>query len=227
VTTVSSGASGRDGVEPAPRFPVVRSGGRSSDARLLFAVHGYARDPWAVLQLAELVDPGGRFAHVAPRGPHPGGDGATFYRVDFVTRTLDEASFVEALGTLGRTFDAVCADGGFDPAAAVLFGFSQGAGLALALAFGRSDRPPPAAVVALSGPLHPAHRVDWDDARARDVAVFLAHGDHDPIFDPGQRRAAAERFAAAGAQVTERTYPFGHEVSTEELSEVREWLAGR
>ena len=213
--------------DDSARFPVVRAGGRSDGARLLFAVHGYARDPWAVLQLAELVDPAGRFAHVAPRGPHPGGSGSSFYRVDFATRTLDEASFAAALAALGRTFDAVCAEGGFDPSAAVLFGFSQGAGLALALAFGRSDRPPPAAVVALSGPLHPDHRVDWDDGRARGVHLFLAHGDADPIFEPAQRRAAASRFGRAGALLTERTYPFAHEVSAEELSEVREWLAER
>lgn len=218
-----------DSADPGPedRFAVVRSGGRTADARLLFAVHGYARDPWAVLQLAELVDPAGRFTHVAPRGPHPGGDGSSFYRVDFASRTLDEGSFAAGLAALGRTFDGVCADGGFDPAAAVLFGFSQGAGLALALAFGRSERPPPAAVVALSGPLHPAHRVAWDDERARGVHLFLAHGEADPIFDPSQRRAAAERFGRAGAVVTEQTYPFRHEVSTEELTAVRVWLAAR
>ena len=58
---------------------------------------------------------------------------------------------------------------------AVVGGFSQGGGIALALALGSSDKPRPAAVLAMSPfiPFDPA-AVDWD--AAGEVAVLLQHG---------------------------------------------------
>ncbi len=208
---------------PGRRRP---DGGRPD--RLLFLVHGFARTAESIAALGELLDPDRRFALVAPRGPlavEP--EGATFYDVDFVSKQLDEASFARALGWLDRALDEACTAGGFDRAAAVVAGFSQGGGLALALALGATTGVRPAAVVAFSPPIHPPHRVTWDLERSRDVATFVAHGTADELFPADAVEQFAARLEDAGMDVTWRRYATGHQVVIEELAAARDWLAAR
>src|SRR5207253_5520075 len=105
---------------------------RGSDAqRLLLLVHGYGADERDLGGLLPYLDPDGIFAAVMPRGPiaAPGTPGFAWYE-------FGEGAgpgFASALGELDALVDEQCAQLGLDRAQAIFAGFSQGAGLALAL----------------------------------------------------------------------------------------------
>ncbi len=84
--------------------------------------------------------------------------GATFYRIEAATHTYDEESFAAALVSLDEALDIACTEGGFDRADSVVGGFSQGAGLALAPAYGfrRATRATDATTARRSGGFQPA-----------------------------------------------------------------------
>ena len=106
---------------------------------------------------------------------------------------------------------------------AVVGGFSQGGGIALALALGSSDKPRPAAVLAMSPfiPFDPT-AVDWD--AATEVAVLLQHGTEDPMVKPLGTRRFAEVLADRGVPVVLGEFPMGHEVSMESITQAQGWL---
>lgn len=212
------------------RLRLYRAEGRARAERLLFLVHNYGGNEFQMATLAALVDPTGRFAIVCPRGSletPDAADGASFYRVDRATHTYDEASFAAALTSLDEALDRACAEGGFDRASAVIGGFSQGGGLALALAYRRSARPRPAGVVAFSPPVHPAERVPWDLVAASHVPAFVGHGVDDRTFPAVASRRFVADLVAAGGDATWRGYPARHQVTLEGLGAARDWLAAR
>src|SRR6478736_6571224 len=96
--------------------------GSESD-RLLLLLHGYGADE---------RDLGGLLGYLDPQAMADG--------------------FTEALAAIDDLLDAACEEHGMQRADAVVGGFSQGAGLALALALalGPTDRARPAGVLAMS-----------------------------------------------------------------------------
>lgn len=212
------------------RLRLYQPEGRRRAERLLFFVHNYGGNEFQMATLAALLDPDGRFAITCPRGgldtPDMAG-GATFYRVDRATHVYDEASFADALASLDEAVERACAEGGFDRGGAVIGGFSQGGGLALGLAYARSARPRPAAVIAFSPPVHPPERVAWDLGAARGVPAFVAHGADDATFPAAASRRFAADLVAAGGEATWRGYASRHQVTLQALADARDWLAER
>ena len=207
-----------------------RAEGRRRATRLLFLVHNYGGSEFQMATLGALVDPGARFAITCPRGgldTPDVPDGASFYRIERATHTYDEASFAEAVASLHEALDQACADGGFDRSTAVVGGFSQGGGLALALAYGRSDRARPAGALVFSPPVHPAHRVPWDLAAAAGVPAFVAHGTEDRTFPADASQGFVHDLVAAGGDATWHGYAARHQVTIEGLADARDWLAAR
>jgi phospholipase/carboxylesterase len=212
------------------RLRLYRAEGRRRATRLLFLLHNYGGNEFQMATLAALLDPGGRFAITCPRGAletSDAADGASYYRIDRATHTYDEPSFADALAAVDEALDRACTEGGFDRSEAVVGGFSQGGGLALGLAYRASAAPRPAAVVALSPPVHPSHRVPWDLAAASGVAAFVGHGVEDATFPADASRAFVEELAARGADATWRGYPTRHQVVLDALVDARDWLASR
>lgn len=207
-----------------------RAEGRKRASRLLVLVHNYGGNEFQMAMLGMLLDPGGRFSVVCPRGPidtEDAADGASFYRIDRATHTYDLPSFAAALDALDEALDLACDTGGFARHEAVLGGFSQGGGLALALALRRSTRARPAGVIALSAPVHPRERVEWDLPAARAVPVFLAHGSEDRTFPADAAEAFAAELRATGNEVMWHRHPIRHQVTLEVLAQARDWLAAR
>jgi len=206
-----------------------RAEGRRRATRLLFLVHNYGGSEVALATVWTLLDPDGRFAVVCPRGGIETTDvpgGASFYRIDRATHTYDEPSFATALDALDDALDRACAEGGLERSTAVIGGYSQGAGLALALAYRRSDRPRPAGVIAVAPPIHPATRVDWDLAAGLTVAAWIGHGIDDPVFPAVRSQRFADDLAGvgAGADVTWRSYPSRHQLTLPQLVDAAAWL---
>src|SRR5436190_287833 len=101
--------------------------------------------------LLPYLDPGGRFVTVLPRGPVavPGMPGFAWYAFGLPAAEIS-AAFESALDELDDLLDEAAAEHGLSRSEAIVGGFSQGAGLTLALAFRASDRPHPLGVLALS-----------------------------------------------------------------------------
>jgi thioredoxin 1 len=192
----------------------------SSASRLFLLVHGYGADERDLGGLLPYLDPNGEFVTVLPRGPFavPGTPGFAWY--DFGGPDL-AAGFADACTALDDLLDTECEARGLERAEAVVGGFSQGAGLTLALALAPGDRPRPKAVVAMSpalpGPL---------DAVAVDVPVLVQHGTHDPLVPVQRSRDLARDLRAAGVPTVYREYPMEHQVALESLQDARAWLDG-
>ncbi len=191
---------------------------------LLFVVHGYAEHPSAALQLGAILDPTMQRRLCAPEGGIDiGRDRRTFYNVDFKAKRLEPETFAPALAALDDALDEACREAATSREEAVLAGFSQGAGLSLALALGRSDRPPPAGVLMFSGMLYSREFVDWD-LENRSTEVFWGHGAGDDRFTIDDHRVAVAKLRKAGRSVTAMEFDVGHVLSPEGLAAGRDWL---
>jgi len=186
--------------------------------RLLLLVHGYGADERDLGALLPYLDPLGRFAAVMPRGPieAPGTPGFMWYPFD------DPAGVAPALDALDALVDEQCAALGFDRSEAVFSGFSQGAGLALALALYGADAPRvhPAAVLAMS-PFAAPGELGTD---AESVPVLVQHGTDDSMIPVQRSRDLARSLRAAGVPTVYREYPMDHQVALEGLQDARAWL---
>jgi thioredoxin 1 len=132
--------------------------------------------------------------------------------------------FAEALAAVDDLLDAACEEQGMLRSEAVVGGFSQGAGLAMVLALGPSDRTRPAGVLAMSPFVAPG-LLQVDPEGAADVAVLLQHGTEDPMVPVAGTRDLAKVLAEAGLPVVFAEYPMGHEVALESVQLAQEWLA--
>ena len=195
--------------------------------RVLMLLHGYGSDEVDLGGLLPHLDPEGRFVAVFPRGPialadsMPGQPGYSWFSFGPNTANLDE--MISSLAALDDLLDAVCADHGLARADAVVGGFSQGGGTALALALRRSERPHPAAVLALSTALlGDTFDIDWEAVAG--LPLLEQHGTLDEVISHERGRATAEMLAEHGLSVVYEEYPMGHAVALESLRSARAWL---
>ncbi|MGF1599138.1 MAG: alpha/beta hydrolase [Acidimicrobiales bacterium] len=201
--------------------------GRGEPDRLLFLIHGFSANEFHLAAYGPLVDPDARFLVAAPRGPiHIPADGAAWWDIDLDTFAFDYSLLPGSLQALDRAIDDLCAERGMDRSRAVIGGFSQGAALSLALAF-RRGAPSVAGVVCLSGFRLDDDLVEWDVAANAGVPVFVGHGDADPFLGLDRRDDSVAALEAGGVHVSSHTYPIAHDISLEELGDLRNWLAER
>lgn len=201
--------------------------GRGEPTRLLFLIHGYSANEFHLAAYGPLVDPEARFLVAAPRGPiHIPADGAAWWDLDLDTFEFDYSMLPASLAALDRTIDQLCAERGMDRSQAVVGGFSQGAALALALGF-RLGAPRLAGIVCLSGFVLEPHLIDWNVASNREVPVFVGHGDDDPFIGTERLEQTLSTLREAGVDVESHRYPIAHDISLDELNDLRVWLSAR
>jgi thioredoxin len=191
----------------------------SSASRLLLLVHGYGADERDLGGILPYLDPEGRFAVVLPRGPvsAPGTPGFAWYEFG----GADPSAFDAARQALDDLLDEACEEHGLARGEAFVGGFSQGAGMTLALALGPSDRPRPAGVLAMS----PALPGDVDIApEATAVPVLVQHGTHDPLVPVQRSRDLARALRELEVPTVYREYPMEHQVALESLQDARAWV---
>jgi len=188
---------------------------------LLVLLHGRGAHERDLFPLLDLLDPERRLLGVTPRGPlslPPGG--AHWY----VVRELgypDAATFLPTYAAVSEWLDGL----GFAPERTVIGGYSQGAVITYALSFG-SDRPRPAASIALSGfmPTVPGFELDLEPPLP---PAAIGHGTFDPVISVEWGRRAKETLEAAGADVLYREYPLPHAVDPGFLRELAPWIASQ
>lgn len=136
----------------------------------------------------------------------------------------DPETFYSTYAALTRWLDALPADLGVPWSRTVVGGFSMGAVMSYSVAFG-PDRPPPAAVIALSGfmPTVAGFELDLDDRTGYPVAI--GHGTHDPVIAVDFARDARRRLEAAGARPLYRESPMPHAIDPDFLVELRGFVA--
>jgi thioredoxin 1 len=205
-------------------MPLITNVIRGSEAeRLLLLVHGFGADERDLGGLLPYLDAEGRFVTVLPRGPVAAPPGFAWYDFGLPGDELDRG-FVAALDQLDDLLDEAAAEHGLPRDEAVVAGFSQGAGLVLALGLRGSDRPHPLAVLAMSPAAPPASLAgaDWDAAAK--IPVLMQHGTQDPLIPVARARELARELEPRGVPLVYSEYPMAHQVALESVQEARAWL---
>ncbi|MFT4050246.1 MAG: alpha/beta fold hydrolase [Solirubrobacterales bacterium] len=192
----------------------------------LFLHHGRGSWEGDLLPLADLFDPERRLHVFAPRAPlqiekQPGFHWYAVPRVGYP----DPTTFANARAELAAFHDDHLERIAVSPDRAVLGGFSMGAVVSYALAFG-ADRPRPAGVLAMSGFIPVLDDNSWQpelEARS-EMPVFIGHGTHDMVIDFGFAEIARSKLEKAGFTPEFFEFAGGHEIPAEEIAPVAQWL---
>lgn len=208
----------------SPLITVERPAAGDPDG-LLVLHHGRGTDESDLLGLADALDPAGRLRVVSARGPLqvPGWPGFHWYLVPKVGYP-DRASFEDAREALGELHDALWGETGVGPERTVLGGFSMGAVMSHAMAWG-ADRPAVAGLLAFSGfvPTVPGWRLSLADRQG--TRAFIAHGERDPVIGIGFGRHARDLLAEGGIEVTYRESDVVHTIDPATVPVAADWLA--
>jgi predicted esterase len=182
-------------------------------------LHGRGADVSDKVSLADvLAQPD--LAYLAPQAA-----GRSWYPNSFLAPIARNEPFLSsALRMLDRLLGRFGAEG-LQPERVVLFGFSQGACLALEYAARHARRY--GAVIGLSGGLIGPEGTPRDYAgELAGTPVFLGCSDADPHIPLDRVHETARVFNALGGTVTERIYPgMGHGINEYEIKQVRALLA--
>ena len=110
---------------------------------------------------------------------------------------------------------------GIAPEKIVIAGFSQGGAIALQTALLTEHNL--AGLMALSTYLAIPDEVENAVSR-RDLPIFMAHGNVDPVLRPEWGRASRDKLISAGYKVDWHEYPMAHAVCPEEIADISNWL---
>ena len=137
----------------------------------------------------------------------------------------DEAGVRASARQIERLIDGE-AERGTPAARVVLAGFSQGGAMALHTALRYPQ--PLAGIIALSAYLPlPALLAAERSAVTEPVPIFMAHGRDDPTVPEAFGARSRDTLRSAGCEVQWRTYPMGHTVCPQEVSDISVWLRAR
>jgi phospholipase/carboxylesterase len=206
----------REPSEPSPRPP------------LLVLLHGVGADEQDLLPLAGAMAP--RFFCACVRAPYEAEPmGYSWYAMDWRTHppTFDLAQAEESRAAVAALLPELPARHGSDPARTFLFGFSQGAAIALAVALTRPELVRGAVIH--SGGMLPgiAERIAPPQALAH-VEVLVLHGTDDEVVPVERGRRMRDLLAPfLGDRLTYREHDGGHYVTEATLDDAAAWLAAR
>ena len=159
---------------------------------------------------------------VAPRAPFPFPYGG-FVWYDLGQEGIPEPNtFRTSIGTLQKFIEEVRQGYPVDTERLLLLGFSQGTVMAYATAL--SDPTSFLGVAALSGYIPHRSGLPLKLTALKGFRVFISHGTDDSIIPARLGREAFELLKRAGARVTYREYPMGHEVTENTMHDLGEWL---
>jgi phospholipase/carboxylesterase len=143
-------------------------------------------------------------------------------QLDGALRDQDEAGIADSIGQVS---DLVAREQerGIPAERIVLAGFSQGGAIAIQLALRHPRRL--AGLVALSTYLlHPGRLAGEAHPANRELPIFMAHGQLDPLLPYRMGEQAASALRALGYPLEWHSYPIPHSVSAEELGHLSAWL---
>jgi phospholipase/carboxylesterase len=187
------------------------------DAPTLLLLHGTGGDERDLLALGPALSPGAGV--LSPRGQVLERGMPRFFRRlaegvfdvdDLRKRTDDLAEFVTK----------AAAQYGFDPSRVIAAGFSNGANIAASLLLQRPEVLFGGILFRAMVPLVP------DPLTVRsDRHVLLSNGAADPLVSAAETERLAALLRAAGVDLTVRIQRAGHELTPQDVTQAREWLA--
>ena len=144
--------------------------------------------------------------------------------LDFNSRA-DLTGGEESTQQIKQLFDAQV-EAGFAPEKIVLAGFSQGGVIAYHLGLRLPQRI--AGILALSTYMCEPSLIAGQASEAnRDVPIFVAHGEQDPVVPKILGEMAVKTLEENGYKPQWHTYQMQHNVCMEEIQHVSEWLQAR
>lgn len=203
-----------------------RSSAAAGVHSLLIILHGYGADERDLMALAAYFDP--RLRVVSIRAPLdlPQG-GHAWFPLEFTEEgvKIEREDVEQARDDLMEVVRNQQVVHGNDATNTLLLGFSQGAAMALAVAFRAPDTT--ANVIALSGVFAPEMiPADSDVLRVLEAtSIIMTHGSHDPVISIQQSHDARDLVAQTPVRLQYHEYSMGHEINQECLRDVVEWVA--
>jgi phospholipase/carboxylesterase len=189
--------------------PAVRSG-----APALLLLHGTGGNEDDLLPLGRMIAPGA--ALLSPRGKVLEHGMPRFFR-RLSEGVFDEAD-VRARALELSDFIAAARDR-YGLPAPIALGYSNGANIAAALLYLKPEMLGGAILLRAMVPL-----AGGPEARLDGKPVLLLSGSMDPIIPAANSGRLATALEGAGAAVTHRTLPSGHELSQADIGAARSWL---
>ena len=105
----------------------------------------------------------------------------------------------------------------------ILAGFSQGA--AMALHVGLRQGEPLAGIMALSGYLPLAEKIEKEHCpKTKSSSIFMAHGINDPVVPFALGDNSHRKLESLGYSVEWHSYPMEHSVCQEEIVKIGQWI---
>jgi predicted esterase len=189
-----------------------------SSGETILLLHGTGGDENDLLGLGRSVAPNASL--LSPRGQVlENGMPRFFRRLD--VGVFDEADLILRAGDLGRFVRAAAKRYSFDPARVRALGYSNGANMAAALLLLDPELLAGGALLRAVLPLTPDRPPDLSGK-----SVLIAAGRRDPYAAIERVEALADQLRRVGASVDLRWTEGGHELDSDEIDGVAEWLAG-
>jgi phospholipase/carboxylesterase len=201
-------------------------------AAAIIVLHGLGADGNDFVPIARELDlaPVGAVRYVFPHAPlrpvtiNGGYVMRAWYDIlgTDLQRREDEAGLRASQSEVQALIDRE-AGRGIAPARTVLMGFSQGCAMALLAGLRAPQRL--AGLACLSGylPLAASTAAERSEAN-RDLPIFQAHGQLDPIIALARGAASRDALRALGYAVQWHEYPMAHAVCPEEIEDLNRWL---
>lgn len=189
----------------------------SDHAPVLLLLHGTGGNEHDLVPLAPMLAPGAGV--LSPRGKVLENGMPRFFR-----RLAEGVFDIEDLrfrtSELARFIDAAAAKYRFDQGRLVALGFSNGANIAASLLLLNPGSLGGAILFRAMVPLVPEPM-----PALADTPVLLSNGRMDPLVPVAETDRLAALLRAAGADVTLLWQPSGHQLTQNDLTEARQWLA--
>jgi len=188
----------------------------STSNRTLLLLHGTGGNERDLIPLGRELDP--TAALLSPRGKVLENGMPRFFRrlaegvfdlEDLKYRTNELADFVTVAAQ----------HYGFATDQFVAVGYSNGANIAASMLLLRPEILSDAILFRAMVPLIPERQPNLSRVR-----VWIGAGTHDPIIPTSETKHIAELLHSAGADVTIRHFPAGHELTPDDVKTAREWL---
>jgi phospholipase/carboxylesterase len=181
----------------------------------LLLLHGTGGDENDLLPLGQMISPGAALLSV--RGQVLEHGMPRFFR-RLAEGVFDEADVIRRANELADFVGAARAAYGL--AAPLALGYSNGANIAAAMLLLRPPTLQGGILLRAMVPLAQA-----PEANLAGRSLLLVSGRHDPIIPPANGERLAAMLTKAGADVTRRVLPVGHQLSQADVTLAREWLA--
>ena len=194
--------------EPAPD--------RGGSTRALLLLHGTGGNESDLLPVGRALDP--TAALLSPRGQVLENGMPRFFR-RLAEGVFDEKDVIKRAGELAKFVRAAADEYQLDLGRMVAVGYSNGANIAAAILLLGLAPFRSALLFRAMVPLLPEHLPSLTGSR-----VLVSSGLRDPIVPPANAQRLVSLLREGGADAELKPQPAGHELTSRDLDDAREWL---